>query len=1007
MKPLKLTLSAFGSYAGTETIDFTTLGQNGLYLITGETGAGKTTIFDAISFALFGEASGKTRNNSQMLRSDFADKNAKTFVELDFYSRGKQYKIKRTIKEKGPSADLSLPDGKIISGIRDIERNIIEIVGLNCDQFAQIVMIAQNDFLRFLQSDTEERSKILRHIFNTEALNQFQERLKELVKNEKDRRIIILSNFERYNVDVNKRNEQFIEWGKQIEADKTEQLDADKQLKMYDEQKLFLATEIAVAKSLCEKFDALSQAQFAFEEHGAKADEMATIKARVSRGEMALYKVKPLADEAKKAATTYANAQTALTNAKGQERAVNTELEEAVKVLEALSPLEEAQTAFNILLKEWEVATEKQKQLQTLQADRKEIVEKQIMLNEKQNELTCICEELNNLPQIVDGQVEFDQIKTDLKNEADKSKKLSNLQTDLNIITNKQTELKNNQREFERLNVEFNDADKQYQIVEEAFLRNQAGLLASKLSEGEPCPVCGSTKHPAQAELSDNSITEIECKKAKTTKDNAQTSREAISSKCGALNAEIETRTNRFVTDFSIFIPDVTLEIATPLLPEIISATQTKVTDLSEKKVFAENALLNLKTKTMNATSKRDELTPITASLKSEIDTLTKRFMLDLSKFVPNTQWETTETELYTISTQTQNTVNELTKQKNTDENLLGVLSKNWISVTERKEKAIVAVGAAKTLVAERTDSEQNLLKIYKDTQSAYTVGLQGNHFTDEAEYIAALVTEKEIVELNKQTTNYTTNSILLTENLNRLKYDTANKERPDIENLQKQADTVQSKSAELRQRLYEINSRLTQTTNMFDELRKTTIELEKNEKTYAAIRQLSDTANGKLDFETYAQGAYFECVLRAANQRLKVMSQNRYSFLRKTDNDDRRKKSGLDIEVLDAYTGKARSSGSLSGGESFMASLSLALGLSDVVQQNAGGVHLDAMFIDEGFGSLDTEVLSLAVRTLSDIAGGNRIIGIISHITELNERIDKQVQVKKTTTGSRITLKV
>ncbi|MDR3280100.1 MAG: hypothetical protein LBT23_06285, partial [Synergistaceae bacterium] len=191
------------------------------------------------------------------------------------------------------------------------------------------------------------------------------------------------------------------------------------------------------------------------------------------------------------------------------------------------------------------------------------------------------------------------------------------------------------------------------------------------------------------------------------------------------------------------------------------------------------------------------------------------------------------------------------------------------------------------------------------------------------------------------------------------------------------------------------------------DELRRAAERFSKLEHRYAAVKQLSDAANGKLDFETYAQTAYFERVLRAANTRLKLMSQNRYALLRKTDNDDGRKRSGLELEVMDAYTGKARSANSLSGGESFMTSLSLALGLSDVVQQSVGGIRLDAMFIDEGFGSLDPDVLELAVRTLSDMTGGGRIIGIISHVAELRERIDKQVRVEKTPSGSKISLSV
>ena len=238
-----------------------------------------------------------------------------------------------------------------------------------------------------------------------------------------------------------------------------------------------------------------------------------------------------------------------------------------------------------------------------------------------------------------------------------------------------------------------------------------------------------------------------------------------------------------------------------------------------------------------------------------------------------------------------------------------------------------------------------------------------------------------------------------------RLTNETKDKVKPDLDKITEKLNKQNANMSELKINRDAAKERCDEKERVLKELKKSAKEFERFEKTYSAVKQLSDTANGKLDFETYAQTAYFERVLRAANQRLKVMSQNRYTLLRKTDVGDRRMKSGLEIEVLDAYTGKSRSSNSLSGGESFMASLSLALGLSDVVQQSAGGIRLDTMFIDEGFGSLDAEVLDLSIRTLSDMTGDGRIIGIISHITELRERIDKQIRVEKTSAGSKITM--
>jgi exonuclease SbcC len=1014
MKPLKLTMCAFGSYAGTETIDFTALGTNGLYLITGETGAGKTTIFDAISFALFGWASGKTRDKSQMLRSDFAKEKTKTCVELEFSSSNKHYKIKRTIKEKGQEAALILPDGKLLSGSsRSIDSKIAEIVGLDREQFAQIVMIAQNDFLCFLQSGTDERLKILRRIFGTEALKQFQEHLKELVKQKEEERAIIRANFTRYNVDVYQRNEQFAEWDRQIKADTAELSTADKQLDTYDQQAQNLAAKLAIAEGICQNFANLTQAQQDLKEHNAKTPDILKANTRTDRGEIALHKVKPLADYAQKSTEDYAVAINALTSAKTQEISANTELDQATKALEALSPLDKAQDAFNTLLNEWETTTKTQTRLTTLKVDQNKIIDKQTKLHKTQNDLTALCEELKNLPSIDACQAECDQITTELTIEQDKQTKLSILQADLTIITNKQTTLREEQDKFEKINIAFNDVNEKYRLLEEAFLCSQAGIIAGSLLAGEPCPVCGSTDHPVPAQLSATHITEATLKKAKLAQEGTQSNRETASLTCNKLKGELETLITCFNADLSPFISDATIDVALTLLPKILSTTKSTVTALSEKKMLAGKTLFDLKTKTENTTTNRDKLNLSVESLKSEINSMLERFISDLSEFIPNVTWETSEIELDNLFIQTHNTVEQLTARKVADKKTLEELSKNWDSATKRKASAQSAVDSAQTLVKERTTNEQKSLKLSNETQTAYQVALQENGFTDKAQYTDALVTEKELTELKKYISDYEKTGAQLTYDIARLERETAGKEPLDLEKLRTEAQIVQSESKKLRDRRDTVNNRLTTTTTALNDLCRAGLEFEKNEKTYATIKQLSDTANGKdtlngkLDFETYAQRAYFERVLDAANQRLRLMTQNRYSFLRKTDSDDGRKKMGLDIEVLDEYTGKTRSAGSLSGGESFMASLSLALGLSDVVQQNAGGVHLDAMFIDEGFGSLDAEALELAVRTLSDIAGGNRIIGIISHVAELSERIDKQVHVKKTTSGSIITLKV
>ena len=883
MKPVHLTLSAFGSFADEQKIDFTRLGTGGLYLITGETGAGKTTIFDAISFALFGRASGEGRKDYPMLRSDFAGEKAKTFVELVFVSGSQSYTIKRSIKKNSQEIVFTLPDGTVMTRKKDVDGKITEVVGLDRDQFAQIVMIAQNDFLRFLQSNTADRLAILRHIFGTEALKQFQERLKARVKTENDKIDLIIHDFNRHEVDVHQRREQFARWKEQIKADKAEKTGIEKQLLCHDEQRLFLAAELKNAENLSKTIADLKRHRQDLDAHKTKSDEMAKVKQHTLRGEIALRKVKPLADEAVKTAGNHAAALSHLDTAKKGEVAAGTELEKATKAVE-------------------------------------------------------------NLPLLAEYQAEHDKLSASLKSEEDKLAKLSALHRDSAAIQQKQSEFAKKQAKYVTLDAEFHTADEKYRTLENAFLRNQAGILADTLAAGKPCPVCGSTEHPApaqitgEAKISGTEMSETALKRAKETREKALSQRDMFTPKLAQFQGEIETLTQRFIEEFSELVPE-----GDPLSAITGVAARQSITDLD-------------------------------------------RTLTDLLS-------------------QTQHTVKELTTRKNTAQQQWDDLTKKRESAAKRKTDAESAAKSAQTLVAERMANEQKLLSLRHEAQENYQIVLQKNDFIDEAEYTAALITESELARLNKQVSDYEKKGEQLARDIDRLEKETEGKELPDIEKLRKEAETALAASKALTEQRDTINSRLNKTESALKELTQAAAGYEKAEKALATVKQLSETANGKLDFETYAQMTYFDCVIGAANLRLNLMSQNRYSLQRKTEGGDGRKRAGLDIEVFDAFTGKERSANSLSGGESFMASLSLALGLSDIVQQSAGGIHLDAMFIDEGFGTLDSEVLDIAIKTLSEMAGTDRIIGIISHVSELREWIDPQVRIEKNRSGSRITV--
>jgi exonuclease SbcC len=1149
VKPQKLTISAFGSYAGTETVDFTLFGDSGIYLVAGETGAGKTTIFDAVSFALYGEASGHSRERYSMLRSDFADEKAKSFVDLRFISGNDVYAVKRTIKKNGgQDAVLTLPDGSAITGDRAIRAKITEIIGLDKDQFAQIVMIAQNDFLRFLQSGTDDRVKILRRIFNTEALAQFQARLKDKAKEAYDKRASIERRFEAYGADINKRREFFEEWGNQAASDKIELEKTDERLAELDKLKADLAGRVAVAEDLSKKFSELEAVRGAYIKHESASGTIFKLSHKRARGEVALRNVKPYSDEAAKAAAAHTDIQTELAKAQVGYRTASVALERVKAKLRELPELEETQSAFDKLRREWELASDRLKRLNTLEKNSGVILRKQSDLDKALADLTEAERTLAALPPLEDSKAALEELRREYERISEKQSRLIMLNKNIQVIIEKQTSLRSAKREladterilaelppydaaktsfetlrgdwektyedlntlkglqtdyrdisaikselvkaqaaFEVIRSKYADFNSQYETLNEAFLREQAGILAKDLKPGAPCPVCGSMEHPEPAYLSEEDISGESLKKARKNAEESRNKLEIKTAECARLKTEFDTRAARLAEDFHKYGEAADFEELGRSLTEMFNQRDTAAKALDARKSADEKALARLKSDFDAATERHEKIAPVYTALDTEYNTLSARFMEDLREFVPNAsrktagqqltqvltetreeaktlagriskdekalaaltrshestvkkrdeasvgrtalsaetaalterfiadfsefeptvEWNDARARLTDMLRQTREGVIQLTARKVEDEKSLAALAAEWESARKRNTEAEAALSAAGALVTERDNRERDMRASREKARETFENAVRESGFSSAEDYGASLITEETLNLITKQINDYEKTGEQMKRDLNRLESETFGKEAPRLEKLREAADKINEDSRKLRGTRDDTRSRLTQIERMLKELRASSVELDKAEKTYAAVKQLSNAANGKLDFETYAQMAYFERVLRAANLRLNVMSQSRYTLLRKSESDDKRSKTGLELEVLDSYTGKARSANSLSGGESFMASLSLALGLSDVVQRNAGGVRLDAMFIDEGFGSLDADTLELAVQTLTNMAGGSRVIGIISHVAELRERIEKQICVQKTPAGSKIVISV
>ena len=1015
MKPLKLTMNAFGSYAQEETLDFTKLGTNGLYLITGETGSGKTTIFDAISYALFGRASGSNRNSYKMLRSDYAEKRTKTYVELDFASGGSKYTIRREIIPHiarktemvtyTDNVSLTLFDGTVLDRSRDVDEKILDVVGLDRDQFAQIVMIAQNDFLRFLQSGTDDRVKILRRIFGTGALRFFQENLKTRTKEQEAEHKAVLRDFEKYGVDPHRRDEQFTLWDRQMKNDEEVLKQADEKLVQYDETAKLLAGQIAVAEGIIRLFADLTQRRKALVEHASKENEIAALTKRKQRGETALRKVKLFADKVAETTKTHQTASLELKKAIDREQETEKKFEQAKRTLLELPPLENEQLEFEQLVRNSEQSVVKLNSLTVIKEDYSSLIRKQTELSNLQMELAGVEKTIAGLPSVEKTQTAFEQLQQEIIAQTEKRTALTQLREDFLAITKKQSSLTKAQGEFAALKEKYITAKASYDKLYDLFLCEQAGVLAQTLKNGEPCPVCGAMDHPAPARVSGEEISEGKLKKLNTTSEAVKNKLDDKTTECSALRAEITMLTTRFTVDAAKWLPEFEPDTIGALLDKDIKQIDIQLAELSQRKNNGEKLLSELVINTEKITKRKEKLIPVITSWSVEIDTLIQRFLKDFRVYVPDAVWDTSGDSLSALFLATQKATNELIVKKNTAEKMLMELKKKREAATQACGESEASLFSARTLVHEREAREKAQIEVAEAAQGVYIEALKANNFKDQADYLMALVSEDDISMMSARISAYEENGKQIQRDIARLESEIMGKEQPDLTKLNAEANEINSASKALRSVRDETKMRFDNTLRLWKELKKSAQKLVTIEKVYAALKGLYDTANGKLDFETYAQMAYFERILRAANLRLKVMSQSRYLLLRKEEGGDGRKRMGLEMEVMDSYTGKSRSANSLSGGESFMASLSLALGLSDVVQQSAGGIHLDAMFIDEGFGSLDAEVLELAVRTLSDMAGGHRMVGIISHVTELRERIDKQVRIEKTNGGSKLSI--
>ncbi len=874
MTPIKLIMSAFGPYAGKTEIDFSAFDGSGLFLICGDTGAGKTTIFDAICFALYGEASGgRERRKSRSFRSDYAKADTPTYVEMRFSHRGETWTVRRNPEYTRPklhgegfttqAADAYLlreSDGSEIYGLTGVGQKLTELIGLTQDQFTQTAMIAQGDFLKILNASSDERKALFQKLFGTTVY----EELRKLLQQE-DARL--------------------------------------------SEKMQLLGQQIALAQSRVDPdpdFERREELMQALKEP-AQADECAQLLKLLTQLERSVQ------SESEKQYEQLQQQHKLLTAAIEQGSALNAQLEALDRLRQEKAALE--QNAAEM-------------QLQRAALDRARLAQD---VAPDEARLEQCRQDLSRQTRLhADAQAAFDassaalpgaQARVDEAAQAaqgadaliSKASTLEGCEDALKDIAQNAKRLVKAKQLLETAMQDSRLADERFTALKEAYYLAQAGLLAKGLIDGVPCPVCGSTAHPAPAQLPEKVPTKEALDEAEQERNDFQKKFGNASSQVAALNARISAQ-------------------RAALKERGVSP------DSSEKEIRDQAAAL---------------------------------------------------------------------RQKAAD--LRGALSQ----AQKELEALNVKAAKAKTACEESQKQLERLSGELTEFSARFEAALERAGFEDATAYGAAKLSLSKTEALAQSLRRYDDQCASVNGRLKESEEKLSGAARADVDALLTQQRDLERQMKQLQGAILTLNRRLSTNSDACREILSAREKQRKIADEWAIARDLYDCCagktgknqRGKFTFEAYVQQYYFKRVVACANLRLNTLTQGMFTLRVMDDARDRVRQSGLDLEVLDANTGLWRDVSTLSGGESFLASLALALGLSDTVQAQSGQVRIDSMFIDEGFGTLDDSALRQSLNVLSSLADGKRLIGVISHVSELSERIDRQIRVTKAAGGADATV--
>lgn len=1052
MRPTKLVISAFGPYAGeTEAICFDDFSQKGLFLIAGDTGAGKTTLFDAICFALYGTTSGSYRD-LRNLRSEYADPETESFVDFSFTHQGRSYRVRRTpsyqrrklrgeglVTEK-EKAILYQGEEAPIEGQTQVNNRIRELLGIDDKQFKQIAMIAQGEFWNLLNARTDQRTEILRTIFRTDGYKSMEYRLKDKMNASLARKTRIEESILQYFRDVyadeanplspaladlqKQASETHSTWNLTEMLTLLDSVRASDEVRLADIRTSLRKTEkalsqsresLATAETNNHLLDRLAHLREEHQTLNSQKAEIHTLEAVLTRQKVATHELHP-ADEA------YLRKQDEAASTTGQLKSK----EEARQA--ALVRAEEAAQALTQALTREPEAENLQRTIQKIEEDADRYRERTRLtetLQQLEQDLASMEEEAAQLAQ--EGRIlkdRIDKLKTMREEWKTRPQELARVEADGRVLQDtfagilrildeqvpqreaRQEDLHRKQEQYLKVTGQFRQAQGARIEAEQILEYNRAGLLAQHLQEGQPCPVCGSRTHPAPAALPDTAMTEESFARLQETEQELQEE----NTRANAEAEKAKTALELSATQLRSALLDA---LATPLL-----SIETEGLSLDDLLLDASEACTALEEKISHNEALQKSLRRDCTALERTEEDLTK---------AEGEESQTLTSHQEDLQTRKSRATRAHTEVSAKLETLQALPFGDWKAAKAARDTAAAAVREIRTairtaeteqktaenavtaLVAECTTLEKALKtqqEAADDLKSALDTRLAASIFSSAEEMREYVVAEESISESERKIRTFQQALSTNESQLAQAEADAAGRTMVDVGALQALCEEQETHEDTVRTAMNELDARMHSNQEKRQNMEAQQASLDAARKEYSLCKRLYElvrgtTGKGKITLEQYIQAAGFDGIIQAANRRLRPMSDGQFELYRQEDAPGKRSNTFLDLMVQDNYTGHRRPVGNLSGGESFKASLSLALGLSDTVSSNLGGIQMDALFIDEGFGTLDRHSIDNAMEILLQLSGTSKLVGVISHREELIENIPQQIRVRKTREGS------